>query len=90
MQSIDEQIIPTKSHCGIRQYMPRKPKKWGIKVWRHCSISGIVYIEIYTGKAPNTLDEIPGIMMAGNVVYHLTKNLPYHQNFKSFFDIFPL
>ena len=90
MQSIDEQIIPTKSHCGIRQYMPRKPKKWGIKVWRHCSISGIVYIEIYTGKGPNTLDEIPGIMLAGNAVYHLTKNLPYHQNFKSFFDISPL
>ena len=70
--------------------MPRKPKKWGIKVWKHCGISGIVYIEIYTGKAPNTQDEIPGIMMAGNVVYRLTKNLPHHQNFKLLFDIFPL
>ena len=53
-------------------------------------ISAIVYIEIYTGKAPNTQDEIPGIMMADNVVHRLTKNLPYHQNFKLFFDIFPL
>ena len=70
--------------------MPRKPKKWDIKVWRHCGVSGIVYIEIYTGKAPNTQDEIPGIMMAGNVVYRLTKNLPHHQNFKLLFDIFPL
>ena len=70
--------------------MPRKPKKWDIKLWRHCGVSGIVYIEIYTGKAPNTQDEIPGIMMADNVVHRLTKNVPYHQNFKLFFDIFPL
>ena len=31
MQSVDEQIIPTKSRCGIKQHMPKKPNKWGIK-----------------------------------------------------------
>ena len=46
------------------------------------------HFEIYTGKAPTTQDEIPGIMMGGNVVHHLTKNLPYHQNFKLYFDNF--
>ena len=89
MQSIDEQIIPTKSRCGIKQYMPKKSNKWGIKVWARCGISSIVYdFEIYTGKAPNSQDEIPGIMMGGNVVHCLTKNLPYHQNFKLYFDNF--
>ena len=83
MQSIDEQIIPTK------QYMPKTPNKWGIKVWARCCISGIVYdFEIYTCKAPNLQDEIPGIMMGGNVVQFLTKNFPYHQNFKLYFDNF--
>ena len=89
MQSIDEQIIPTKSRCGIKQYMPKKPNKWGIKLWASCGISGIVYdFEIYACKAPNSQDEIPGIMMGGNVVHRLTKNLPYHQNFKLYFDNF--
>ena len=89
MQSIDEQIVPTKSRCGIKQYMPKKPNKWGIKLWASCGISGIVYdFEIYACKAPNSQDEIPGIMMGGNVVHCLTKNLPYHQNFKLYFDNF--
>ena len=89
MRSIDEQIIPTKSRCGIKQYMPKKSNEWGIKVWPRCGISSIVYdFEIYTGKAPNSQDEIPGIMMGGNVVHRLTKSLPYHQNFKLYFDNF--
>ena len=28
MQLVDEQIIPTKSRCGIKQHMPKKPNKW--------------------------------------------------------------
>ena len=88
MLSVDEQIIPTKSRCEIKQYMPKKPNNWGIKVCARCGISGIVYdFEIYTGKAPKMQDEIPGIMMGGNVVHRLTKNLPY-QNFKLYFDNF--
>ena len=91
MQSVDEQIIPTKSRCWMKQYTPKKSNKWGIKVWARCGISGIVYdFEIYANKAPNTQDEIPDIMMGGNVVHRFTKILPYHQNFKLYFDIFYL
>ena len=89
MQPIDKQIIPTKSRCGIEQYMPKMPNKWGIKLWARCGICGIVYdFEIYTGKAPSSQDKIPVIMMGGNVLHRLTKSLPYHQNFKLYFDIF--
>ena len=31
MQSVDEEIIPTKRRCGIKQYMPKTPKKMGYK-----------------------------------------------------------
>ena len=33
---IDEQIIPTKGRSSIKQYLPNKPNKWGIKVWARC------------------------------------------------------
>ena len=40
------------SYCPIQQYMPNKPKKWGLKVWcLVCSITKYVWnIEIDCGK----------------------------------------
>ena len=60
--SIDEQIIPTKGRSGLRQYLPKKPNKWGIKVWARCGHSGILYdFEIYEGrKDKRDVNEIPG------------------------------
>ena len=50
-QSIDEQIIPTKGRSSLRQYLPNKPQKWGIKVWARCGVSGIIYdFDVYVGK----------------------------------------
>lgn len=34
--SIDEQMIGTKCRVSFIQYMPKKPKKFGIKVWALC------------------------------------------------------
>ena len=31
-QSVDEQIIPFKGKTALKQYLPKKPKKWGFKV----------------------------------------------------------
>ena len=86
MQLVDEQVIPTESRCGVKRYMAKKPT-WGIKVWTRCRISGTGYdFEICTGQAPNTQDKVPGIMIRDKVVHSLTKKLPYHQNFKLYFD----
>ena len=51
--SLDEQMIGTKSRIGFLQYMPKKPKKFGIKLWALCeSLSGYcLRFQIYTGKA---------------------------------------
>ena len=51
--SLDEQMIGTKSRIGFLQYMPKKPKKFGIKLWALCeSLSGYcLQFQIYTGKA---------------------------------------
>jgi hypothetical protein len=54
--TIDEMMIWYKgSYCSARQYMPNKPKKWGVKVW--CLVdskSKMVYnFKIYCGKNAN-------------------------------------
>jgi hypothetical protein len=51
--TIDEMMIRYKgTYSPIRQYMPKKPQKWGLKVWCvACSISKFVWnFEIYCGK----------------------------------------
>lgn len=89
--SISKQIIPTKCKSSLKQYLPKKPSKWGIQVWARCGVSGLVYdFDIYTGKVTGTstnqenLD--PTLGMGGNVVMRLTSNLPQHVNHKVYFD----
>ncbi len=49
--SIDESMIGTKCRLSFIQYLPKKPTKWGIKVWACCdAITGYIYsFEVYTG-----------------------------------------
>ena len=85
-QSIDEQMIPTKGRTSFKQYCPKKPHKWGIKVWARCGVSGLVYdFEVYSGKC-NDKEEMPELLMAGNVVRRLCDTLPHNMNHKIYFD----
>ena len=51
--SIDEQMIGTKSRVSFIQYMPKKPKKFGVKIWALCeSLTGYcLQFQTYTGKS---------------------------------------
>ncbi|KRX23486.1 PiggyBac transposable element-derived protein 2 [Trichinella nelsoni] len=52
-QSIDEEIIPYKGRNKLKQYIPKKPKKWGIKVNARTGLSGLWYdFCFYEGKVP--------------------------------------
>ena len=45
-------MIPFKGRLGMKQYMPQKPTKRGIKVWE-CADSAngyVVDLSVYTGK----------------------------------------
>ena len=55
MLCVDEQIVPTKTRrTTLRQYNPKKPKKWGFKIFMLCGQSGFVHnIEFYLGKDHN-------------------------------------
>lgn len=53
--SVDESMIGTKARLSFLQYMPKKPIKWGIKVWV-CSdsVTGYIYtFDVYVGADPS-------------------------------------
>lgn len=51
-QSIDESMTKFKGRSVLKQYLPLKPIKRGIKIWQRCdSLTGYVYdMNIYSGK----------------------------------------
>jgi len=84
--SIDESLIGTKCQVPFLQYMPKKPTKWGIKVWV-CADAKTAYISkfsIYTGKEN---DDNSGKQLAHRVVMKLLQ--PYlGKHYKVYFDNF--
>ena len=83
--SIDEQMIPFKGRNSLRQYLPKKPKKWGFKVLARSGVSGITYdFCLYDGKGP-TVQQSCGYQ-SGDFVVKLCETLPKGQNFKVYFD----
>lgn len=71
--SIDEAMIPFKGRSTLKQYMPKKPVKRGIKVWMLAdAINGYVSsFDVYTGKKRNKPEEGLG----ARVIKSLTKHL---------------
>ena len=51
--SIDEVMLKFKGRLFWKQYMPKEPSKWGIKLWALCdSHTGyLMKFEVYTGKS---------------------------------------
>ncbi|XP_019220611.1 piggyBac transposable element-derived protein 3 [Oreochromis niloticus] len=74
---VDEQLVGFKGRCGFRQYMPKKPTKYGIKIWVTCDVatSYAWKMEIYTGKSPGSSQEVNQGM---RVVLQLTEGLQGH------------
>ena len=70
--SIDESMIGRKARLSFLQYMPKKPTKWGVKVWVLSEAkTGYIYkFSIYTGKG-----EVPEKGLAYGVVFHLMEEL---------------
>ena len=83
--SVDEMMIPLKSHTSMLQYVKSKSHRWGVKVFAQAEVRGKVYdFEIFVGKGTKVKDGPLG--MSGRVVMRLVDNLPKHQNHKLFVD----
>ena len=89
--SIDEAMVPYKGRSSLKQYMPKKPVKRGIKVWMRAeALNGYVSaFEVYTGKKGDSVEHGLG----AKVVKILTEDLHntyrhvYFDNFFSSVDL---
>ena len=88
-QSVDEQIIPSKTKfTKIRQYNPKKPKKWGFKNLVCAGASGLMYyFYLYYGKENINIDApYKNLLKSAQVVAKLCEELLGNKSHKVFFD----
>ncbi|XP_033749267.1 piggyBac transposable element-derived protein 4-like [Pecten maximus] len=87
---VDESLVSTKGHSVMRQYIPSKAAKYGVKFWLLCeSASGyVLQMSVYRGRQfdPTT----PGQLQGTNVVHNLLQEASllgrgYHVFCDSFF-----
>jgi len=93
-QSVDEIMVAFKGRFLLKQYLPKKPRKWSFKLWARCGASGFLHVfDIYQGKGTgllkqNCCDDFSDCGLGGNVVLQLCSDLPEKHNFKIFADNF--
>lgn len=55
---VDESMVPFRGRLIFRQYIPNKTHKYGVKLYKLCTIEGYTYnIIIYTGKNAKPVNE---------------------------------
>ncbi len=85
--SVDEQIIPFKGRSSLKRYLPKKPKKWGFKIFSRNSVSGFCYDFELEGAPDPQRPAFESIgLSSGDIVIRMCSNLPRHQNYRVFFD----
>lgn len=86
--SCDEQIIPFKGRISLKTYNPKKPHKWGYKMWVLSGVSGFSYnFELFSTKSNiELLADEPDLGAASNVIVRLCRVVPKNKNHKVYFD----
>ena len=82
--AVDEAMVPYKGRSSLKQYMPKKPVKRGLKVWvRADSVTGYISrYQVYTGKEKSSEKGL-----GSRVVKELTADL-HHRNHHVYCDNF--
>lgn len=83
-------MCSTKAKHHLRQYMPNKPHKWGVKLFVLCDSHGFAFkFEVYNGAGDNVvLPDTPNVCATSNVVIRLSQTIPNFQHFILYFDNF--
>ncbi|XP_057294618.1 piggyBac transposable element-derived protein 3-like [Hydractinia symbiolongicarpus] len=81
-------IVPFKGRHSIKQYNPKKPHKWGFKVFVLSGVSGFSYnFEVFTGEADNVCAQNePDLGASSKVVVRLARVIPENCNYKLYVD----
>ncbi len=58
--TVDEMLVNMYGRCAFKQYMPKKPGKYGIKFWIMCDslTAYVLNAQIYAGKKMTKLNEM--------------------------------
>lgn len=84
---VDEQICSTKARHNLKRYNPKKPHKWGYKIYVLSGVSGFAYkFEPETGAENVVGPNEPNLGAAANVVVRLAREIPRNQNYRLYFD----
>lgn len=75
-QAIDEAMIKYKGRTSLKQYMPMKPIKRGIKMWCRADSSNgyLCEFSIYTGKSGQGVEHGLGYTVVSNLCQHIKGN----------------
>ena len=88
--TVDERISPFRGRVSFKIYMPKKPHKYGIKLWVLCDsvTKYVVNFKVYCGKQNNKRE----VNQGENVVMDLTSHLAagYNITTDNFFTSVPL
>jgi hypothetical protein len=85
---VEEAMIGFKGRFFLKQYLPRKPTKWGIKAWGLADSANGYFLkcDIYKGKKEIWQQDL---LLGEQVVLHLTENFWgkwHHIYFDNFFS----
>nr|XP_054932727.1 piggyBac transposable element-derived protein 2-like [Dermacentor andersoni] len=85
--SVDEQVCAFKGRSVLKQYNPKKPHRWGYKIFVLSGISGFPYnFEPYSGRENVITDGMVDCGAIGNDVLRLTSPVPCDVRHKVYFD----
>nr|XP_020444398.1 piggyBac transposable element-derived protein 4-like [Monopterus albus] len=75
--TVDERMVPFKGRCAFRQYMPKKPARYGLKLWVLCDANSSYAwkMQEYMGRAGNAGARTTNL--ASQVVTSLTQGLEH-------------
>ena len=81
-------MVGFKGRSILKQYMPAKPKKWGIKFWGRCMSTGVLHdFDIYQGRCTGIDgDNVEACGLGGSVVLQLCKSISSGHKYKIFAD----
>ncbi|XP_036345520.1 uncharacterized protein LOC118754739 [Rhagoletis pomonella] len=86
---VDEQMCSTKARNMLKRYNPKKPHKWGYKLFVLSGVFGFAYTtEVETGKENVVKADEPDLGASSNVVVRLSRMILRHQNYRIYFDYY--